>query len=380
MIAEQAKALGINKMPINFLVSPGSNQIQNTIERDGQMKVLQDVGAVVLANACGPCIGQWKRDDIKNGDKNSIVTSFNRNFRGRNDANNETLAFIASPEMVMAFGLAGRLDFNPMTDELEGPKGKAKLKAPVAPELPEKGFALDTEGYQKPMGKDAKVQVAPASDRLQLLTPFKAWNGEDFTSCFILAKAKGKCTTDHISPGGPWLKYRGHLDNISNNLLLGADNAFTGEVGKGKNQVSQEKGIEFAKIARDYQKQNKSWIIIGDENYGEGSSREHAAMSPRFLGCKAVIARSFARIHETNLKKQGVLALHFDSPADYDKIKEDDQIDLVDLKNLLPNQKVKMKIKHADGKSEEILLKHTYIAEQLKWFRAGSALNLLREH
>jgi aconitate hydratase len=379
MVAEQAKALGIDKMPMSFLVSPGSNQIQNTIERDGQMKVLQDIGAVVLANACGPCIGQWKRDDIKTGDKNSIVTSFNRNFRGRNDSNPETLSFIASPEMVMAFGLAGRLDFNPMTDELEGPKGKAKLKPPVAPELPAKGFAADTIGYQKPAGKDAKVQVAPTSDRLQLLTPFSVWNGEDFIDNLVLAKAKGKCTTDHISPGGPWLKYRGHLDNISNNLLLGADNAFTGEVGKGKNQLSQETGIEFAKVARDYQKQGKGWIIVGDENYGEGSSREHAAMSPRFLGCSAVIARSFARIHETNLKKQGVLALHFDTPEDYDKIKEDDRIDLVDLKNLAPNQKVKMKIKHADGLAEEIWLKHTYIAEQLKWFKAGSALNLLRQ-
>lgn len=377
-VAEQAKALGVEKMPVNFLVSPGSNQIQNTIERDGQMKVLQDVGAVVLANACGPCIGQWKRDDIKTGTKNTIVTTFNRNFRGRNDANNETLAFIGSPEIVMAFGLAGRMDFNPMTDELEGPKGKAKLKAPVAPELPAKGFAADTEGYQKPAGKGAQVQVAPASDRLQLLAPFKPWNGNDFTDNFVLAKAKGKCTTDHISPGGNWLKYRGHLDNISNNMLLGADNAFTGEVGKGKNQLTQEKSIEFPKVAREYQKQGKGWIIIGDENYGEGSSREHAAMSPRFLGCSAVIARSFARIHETNLKKQGVLALHFDNPADYDKIKEDDHVDIVDLKNLAPNQKVKMKIKHADGTAEEVWLKHTYIAEQLKWFKAGSALNLLR--
>ncbi len=377
-VAEQAMQLGINKMPVSFLVTPGSNQIQNTISRDGQMQVLQSVGATVLANACGPCIGQWKRDDIAAGTKNSIITTFNRNFRGRNDANNETLAFIGSPEIVMAMGLAGRLDFNPMTDELEGPKGKAKLKAPVAPELPAKGFAPDTEGYQQPQGKDAKVAVSASSDRLQLLAPFKPWDGNDFTNNFVLAKAKGKCTTDHISPGGTWLKYRGHLDNISNNMLLGADNSFSGEVGKGKNQLTGERGIEFAKIARDYQKNGKGWIIIGDENYGEGSSREHAAMSPRFLGCTAVIARSFARIHETNLKKQGVLALHFDQASDYDKIKEDDHVSIVDLKNLTPGQKVKMNVKHNDGTQEEIFLKHTYSVEQLKWFKAGSALNLIR--
>lgn len=375
-VAEQALALG-HSMPQPFLVSPGSTQVQKTIERDGQLQVLNQTGATVLANACGPCIGQWKRDDIKAGEKNTIVTSFNRNFRGRNDANNETLSFIASPEMVMALGLAGRIDFNPATDELETAKGKVKLKAPVAPDLPAKGYVADEEGYQKPAGKDAVVAVSPKSDRLQLLAPFKQWDGKDFVSQFVLAKAKGKCTTDHISPGGPWLKYRGHLDNISNNMLLGADNAFSSEIGKGKSQLSNERGIEFAKIAREYQKAGKGWVIIGDENYGEGSSREHAAMSPRFLGCSTVITRSFARIHETNLKKQGVLALTFAETKDYDKILEDDKVTLHDLANLAPGKNVKMTLEHKDGSKEEISLKHSYNAEQLKWFRAGSALNLI---
>lgn len=376
-IAKQAMTVGV-KMNQPFLVSPGSTQIQNTIQRDGQMEIFQAVGATVLANACGPCIGQWKRDDVKSGEKNTIVTSFNRNFRGRNDSNAETLAFIGSPEMVMALGLAGRLDFNPMTDELVGPKGKIKLKAPEAPELPSKGFMADTEGYQAPQGKSASVEVNPTSDRLQLLAPFQKWDGNDYIDQLVLAKAKGKCTTDHISPGGPWLKFRGHLDNISNNMLLGADNAYTKEIGKGQSQISGEKGLEFAKIARQYQASDRGWVIIGDENYGEGSSREHAAMSPRFLGGTAVIAKSFARIHETNLKKQGMLALHFADPKDYDKIREDDLLDLVDLKSLAPGKNVKLILKHKDGTKEEIQLKHTYNLEQVKWFKAGSALNLIR--
>ena len=377
-VAQQAMSVGV-KMAQPFLVTPGSTLIQKTIERDGQMEIFNAVGATVLANACGPCIGQWKRDDIKTGDKNTIVTSFNRNFRGRNDSNSETLAFIGSPEIVMALGLAGRLDFNPMTDELEGPKGKVKLKAPHAPELPAKGFVSDLEGYQAPAGSQAKVAVNSGSDRLQLLEPFQEWNGQDYKDQLVLAKAKGKCTTDHISPGGPWLKYRGHLDNISNNMLLGADNAFTGEIGKGQNQLNGQKGQEFAKIARDYQKAGQGWVIIGDENYGEGSSREHAAMSPRFLGGTAVIAKSFARIHETKLKQQGMLALHFQNPADYDKVREDDRIDLVDLKALAPGKPVKMIVKHKDGSKDEILLKHTYNSEQIRWFVAGSALNLIRK-
>lgn len=375
-VAKQAQTVGV-KMPQPFLVTPGSTMIQKTIERDGQMQVFNSVGATVLANACGPCIGQWKRDDVKTGDKNTIITSFNRNFRGRNDANNETLAFIGSPEVVMALGLAGRLDFNPAKDELQGPTGKIKLQAPTAPDVPAKGYVPDTEGYQKPGGKNVTVAVAPTSERLQLLAPFKPWDGHDFTGQLVLAKAKGKCTTDHISPGGKWLSYRGHLDNISNNMLLGADNAFTKEIGKGRNQLSGATGVEFAQIARDYQKAGKGWVIVGDENYGEGSSREHAAMSPRFLGCTAVVVKSFARIHETNLKKQGVLALHFNNPADYDKIQEDDRLDLVGLKELAPGKLVQMKIHHSDGKTETIELKHTYNAEQLKWFKAGSALNLI---
>ena len=376
-VAKQAMGSGV-KMHQPFLVSPGSTQIQNTIERDGLMSTLNEVGATVLANACGPCIGQWKRDDIKSGDKNTIVTSFNRNFRGRNDANNETLAFIGSPELVMALGLAGRIDFNPMKDELETPKGKIKLTPPTAPELPEKGFVADPLGYQAPAGRSAQVAVSPTSDRLQLLAPFKEWDQKDFTHQLILAKAKGKCTTDHISPGGSWLKYRGHLDNISNNMLLGADNAFTSEIGKGRNQITGEKGIEFAKIARDYLKAGKGWVIVGDENYGEGSSREHAAMSPRFLGCTTVITKSFARIHETNLKKQGILALTFADMKDYDKILEDDKISIVGLQNLTPGQNLKATLEHANGSKEEISLKHSYNAEQIKWFKAGSALNLIR--
>lgn len=376
-IAKQAFDSGV-KMQQPFLVSPGSTQIQKTIERDGQMQVLNAVGATVLSNACGPCIGQWKRDDIKSGEKNTIVTSFNRNFRGRNDANNETLAFIGSPEMVMALGLAGRLDFNPATDELDTPKGKIKLKAPEAPELPAKGFVADVEGYQAPAGKNANVAVSPTSDRLQLLAPFTKWDGKDFVGQLVLAKAKGKCTTDHISPGGKWLNYRGHLDNISNNMLLGADNAFTSEIGKGKNLLTGKTGLEFAQIAREYQKAGKGWVIIGDENYGEGSSREHAAMSPRFLGCTAVVTKSFARIHETNLKKQGILALTFADVKDYDKIREDDKVSLTDLANLVPGKDVKMTIEHADGSKEVISLKHSYNAEQMKWFKAGSALNLIR--
>ncbi|MCB0350401.1 MAG: aconitate hydratase, partial [Bdellovibrionales bacterium] len=303
-----------HKMPQQFMVSPGSSQIKKTIERDGQMSILNEVGATVLANACGPCIGQWKRDDFKKGQVNTIVNSFNRNFRGRNDANPETLSFIASPEITMALGLAGRLDFDPSRDEIKTAGGSFKLSAPVAPELPSGGFVSDPDAYQAPQGKGVEVQVSPTSDRLQILEPFAAWDGNDMEEMLVLCKAVGKCTTDHISPAGPWLKYRGHIDNISNNMLLGANNEFSQQAGRGNNLLSGEKEIEFAKVARDYKSKGKDWVIIGDENYGEGSSREHAAMSPRFLGCKAVIVKSFARIHETNLKKQGVLALTFAQP------------------------------------------------------------------
>jgi len=376
MIANQASQNGV-RMQQPFLVTPGSTQIQKTVERDGQMHIFESMGATVLANACGPCIGQWKRDDIKTGDKNTIVTSFNRNFRGRNDSNNETLAFIGSPEIVTAMGLAGRLDFNPMTDKLDTPQGPMMLKAPEAPELPAKGFVPDPDGYQAPAGKNAKVSVNPSSDRLQLLAPFKKWDGKDFEGQLILAKVKGKCTTDHISPGGPWLKFRGHLDNISDNMLLGADNAFGGAIGKGKNQITGEGPTEFAKIAREYLKAGKSWIIIGDENYGEGSSREHAAMSPRFLGCTVVITKSFARIHETNLKKQGILALTFADVKDYEKIREEDRISIVGLSGFAPGKNVEAVLKHKDGSEEKIQLKHSYNTEQVKWFKAGSALNLI---
>ena len=376
-VAEQAMKAGI-KMKRRFYVSPGSNQIFDTIERDGQMRVLNEVGATVLANACGPCIGQWKRDEIKKGEVNTIVTSFNRNFRGRNDSNPETLGFIASPEMVMAMGLAGRLDFNPIQEELVAQDGKKlKLLPPEAPEFPKNGFVVDQRGYQEPGGKTVNVQVAPTSDRLQLLDPFAAWNGEDFVELPLLAKAKGKCTTDHISPAGPWLKYRGHLDNISNNMLLGAVNAFTQEAGRGKNVLNGTVD-EFNKVARHYKSQGLKSIIVGDENYGEGSSREHAAMSPRFLGVAAVVVRSFARIHETNLKKQGVLALIFANPADYDKVREDDRISILGLAKFAPGQPLTMVLKHKDGSRDEISLKHSFNTEQINWFKAGSALNLLR--
>jgi len=378
-VAQQALDAGI-KMQQPFFVSPGSSQIKKTIERDGQMEVLNQVGAIVLANACGPCIGQWRRDKVKKGDKNTIVTSFNRNFRARNDANPETLGFIGSPEIVMAMGLAGRLDFDPAKDEIEAPDGKkVKLRPPEAPELPAKGFLTDLEGYQTPQGQAVDVKVAPNSKRLQLLTPFKAWNGKDYTRLLVLCKAKGKCTTDHISPAGTWLKYRGHLDNISNNMLLGTTNFFSAAVGKGKNVLTGEVDVEFAQVARDYNAKGHKWVIIGDENYGEGSSREHAAMSPRHLGAAAVIVKSFARIHETNLKKQGVLALTFTKPNDYDKIQEEDRVTIKGLTHFSPGKNLTLEIQHKDGSLESCELNHTFNEEQVKWFKAGSALNLIRQ-
>ncbi len=380
-VARQAQALGL-KAAAKFLVSPGSDQIRNTIERDGQMRVLNDIGAAVLANACGPCIGQWQRDDIKKGEANSIVTSFNRNFPARNDANPETLAFIASPEIVTALAIAGRLDFNPLTDTLRGADGKsAKLSAPEAPELPAKGFAAGAAGYVEPAadGSAIEVKVDPNSERLQLLAPFAKWDGKDFARLAVLLKAKGKCTTDHISPAGQWLKYRGHLDRISDNMFTGALNVFAPEPGRGIDVLSGERGVPIPKIARHYKAEGLAWVAIGDENYGEGSSREHAAMEPRFLGAKAVIARSFARIHETNLKKQGMLPLTFDNAADYEKVREDDRISILGLKDLSPGKPVTVILHHADGKDETIACRHSYSAEQIAWFKAGAALNLLRE-
>ena len=379
-IAEQAKQKGI-KAKIPLLVTPGSEQIRGTIERDGQMSSLIDIGAIVLANACGPCIGQWNRPELEKDAKNTIITTFNRNFPGRNDGHRSTLNFIGSPEMIIALSLSGKLSFNPLVDELTASDGtKFKLEPPqTAPEVPSNGF-LKPEGIfvAPPENSDGlEVIIDPNSKRLQKLQPFEKWNGKDFVDLPIMVKAKGKCTTDHISPAGAWLSLRGHLDNLSDNMLLGAVNAFNDEVGKGKNTLNNQ--LEnFSKIARDYKEKQMSWIIIGDNNYGEGSSREHAAMTPRYLGCGAVITKSFARIHETNLKKQGILALTFSNPDDYDKILEDDRISLIDLNLLQQSNPVKCIIKHSDGTSEEILLNHSYNNSQIEWFKAGSALNVLR--
>jgi aconitate hydratase A / 2-methylisocitrate dehydratase len=381
-VAEQAAKHGA-KMKVPLLVTPGSEQIRATIERDGQLATLEKVGAKVLANACGPCIGQWQRDEIKPGQKNAIITSFNRNFPRRNDGSPDTLAFIGSPEIVLAYGLAGRLDWNPMTDPLTDASGKTfKLEPPKpAPDLPKNGFVRDASGYEAPAANPESVRVAVAkdSDRLQLLEPFPKWDGKDFAELPLLLKAKGKCTTDHISPAGPWLKYRGHLDKISDNMFLGAVNAFTGEAGKGTNLLTGDKGVAIPAIARSYKAKGLRWVVVGDVNYGEGSSREHAAMSPRHLGAAAIVTRSFARIHESNLKKQGVLPLTFANPADYDEVRETDRVSILGLSQLAPGQPVKAILHHADGTKKEITLKHSLNAEQIGWFRAGSALNVLAE-
>ena len=379
-LAEQAKAKGI-KAKIPLLVTPGSEQIRRTIERDGQMDSLKEIGATVLANACGPCIGQWNRPELDKDQKNTIVTTYNRNFPGRNDGQRSTLNFIGSPEMIIALSLGGRLSFNPLKDELTAADGtKFKLEPPKpAPEVPEEGF-VRTEGiFVAPPEDSSNVQVIidPNSKRLQRLEPFAKWNGEDFVDLPIMVKAKGKCTTDHISPAGTWLSLRGHLDNLSDNMLLGAVNAFNDKVGQGKNILNNQ--IEsFSAIARQYKEKQMSWVIFGDKNYGEGSSREHAAMSPRYLGCVAVITKSLARIHETNLKKQGILALTFANPDDYDKIFENDKVSLLGLNELEPHKQMKCIISHNDGNTEEILLNHSYNKSQIEWFKAGSALNVLR--
>ena len=379
-VAKQAESHGI-KAKIPLLVTPGSEQIRSTIERDGQIETLKSIGATVLANACGPCIGQWHRPELRDGQKNSIVTSFNRNFPGRNDGKRDTMNFIASPEIVTAFALGGSLSFNPLKDSLETDDGKKITLSPppIAPEVPEKGFVVAKDVYIPPSEKpeDVEVIIDPNSDRLQKLEPFKPWNGDDFTELSLMIKAKGKCTTDHISPAGPWLRLRGHLDKLSDNLLLGAVNAFSSDVGKTKNMLTNE--IEnCAEIARKYKKENINWLIVGDTNYGEGSSREHAAMTPRFLGCVVVIAKSFARIHETNLKKQGILALTFDDVDDYEKINEDDKISITGLENFVENSVVTCELKHTNGKSEKISLRHSYNSSQIEWFKAGSALNVLK--
>lgn len=379
-VAKQAKDKGV-KAKIPLLVTPGSEQVRATIERDGQMELLKEIGATVLANACGPCIGQWNRPELKKDEPNTIVTSFNRNFPGRNDGKRNTMNFIGSPELIIALSLGGSLSFNPLTDELTAKDGtKFKLAPPeVAPEVPEDGFKTGADVYVSPASNPDSVEVIidKNSIRLQKLEPFSKWDGKDYIDMPIMVKAKGKCTTDHISPAGPWLMYRGHLDKLSDNLLLGAVNAFSGEVGKGKNVLNHS--VEsFPSIARQYKAKQIKWVIIGDSNYGEGSSREHAALTPRFLGCGAVIAKSFARIHETNLKKQGLLALTFSNPSDYDKIQESDRLSLVELDKLQQGKPVKCILSHADNSKEEILLLHSYNSAQIEWFREGSALNVLR--
>jgi aconitate hydratase len=377
-ILRQAKAKGITPKA-QFIISPGSEQVRATIEKDGQLSELESIGSVVMANACGPCIGMWKRMDNPTGERNSIVTTFNRNFAKRNDGNPDTFAFVASPELTAALAIAGSLAFNPTTDELVNDMGiRVRLDPPVGEELPRNGFTRGEEGFIAPAadGSSVEVVVAPASERLQLLKPFTPWNGEEFENLAVLIKAKGKCTTDHISMAGPWLKYRGHLDNISNNMLIGAINAFSGEIGKTKNiKTGEVKSVPDA--AREYSAAGIGWVVIGDENYGEGSSREHAALEPRFLGGKAIIVKSFARIHETNLKKQGMLPLTFANPANYDKILEDDILTIKGLKEFAPGKPFTLAIKHANGTTEEITLNHTFNERQFEWFKAGSALNLI---
>ncbi len=377
-IARQALAKGL-KAKSQFTITPGSEQVRATIDRDGQLATLTELGGVILANACGPCIGMWKRMDVKTGERNTIITSFNRNFAKRNDGNPETLAFVASPEIVTAMAIAGSITFNPMTDELVNEKGeKVKLEPPTGDELPSRGFDPGESGFIAPAadGSTVEVKVAPTSDRLQLLEPFTPWDGNDPEDLPVLLKAKGKCTTDHISMAGPWLKYRGHLDNISNNMFIGAINAYTGDPGKVKNAFTGEyKSIP--EVAREYKAAGKMWVVVGDENYGEGSSREHAALEPRHLGGRAIIVKSFARIHETNLKKQGMLPLTFANPADYDKVREDDRVSIKGLKEFAPGKQVTLVIKHSDGTVEECALNHTFNERQFEWFKAGSALNLI---
>ncbi len=363
-----------------FTITPGSEQVRYTVERDGYLKIFENMGGVVLANACGPCIGQWARHGAEKQEKNSIITSFNRNFAKRADGNPNTHSFVASPEIVTAMAIAGDLTFNPATDTLTNSKGEqVKLDEPKGIELPIKGFAVEDAGYQAPAEDGSKVQVlvSETSDRLQLLEPFKAWEGTDLSGLKLLIKAKGKCTTDHISMAGPWLKFRGHLDNISNNMLIGAINFFNEKADSVKNQLTGEYGSVPA-TQRAYKAANIGSIVVGDENYGEGSSREHAAMEPRHLGVRAILVKSFARIHETNLKKQGMLALTFANPADYDKIQEDDTIDIIGLTSFAANKPLSIVLNHADGSKDEISVNHTYNEQQIEWFKAGGALNIIR--
>ncbi len=381
-VARQAVAHGISAST-SLLITPGSEQIRATIERDGQMRSLKEIDGAVLANACGPCIGQWKREKLLDGVPNTIVTSYNRNFPRRNDGRSETMNFIASPEVVVAFSLAGRLSFNPLTDSLEGGDGSPfRLEPPAAvSEVPLDGFDPGDSSYVAPPddGSGIDLSVDPNSERIELMEPWPAWDGNDFLDMPVLMKTQGKTTTDHISPAGPWLRYRGHLSKFSENMFMGATNAYTGEAGTGRNVITGEEGRAISGIAADYRSRGLRWIVIGDHNYGEGSSREHAALSPRLLGGAAVIARSFARIHETNLKKQGLLALTFTDPADYDRIREDDRVSLVGLRELAPGEPVTCVVHHSDGTEETLSLDHSFGESQIAWFRAGSALNLFHE-
>jgi aconitate hydratase len=377
-IAKQAVDKGI-KAKAGFTVTPGSELVRYTVERDGFIKIFEDMGASVFANACGPCIGQWAREGAEKKEKNTIVHSFNRNFAKRADGNPNTHAFVGSPELVTAIALAGTLDFDPRRDTLTNDKGEqVKLDPPTGIELPSKGFDVEDAGFQAPAadGSGIKIVVKVDSERLQLLSPFKAWDGKNITGMKLLIKAFGKCTTDHISMAGPWLRYRGHLDNISDNTLTGAINDFNKEPNKVKNQLDGSYG-EVPAVQRAYKAAGVPTIVIGDHNYGEGSSREHAAMQPRHLGVRVVLVKSFARIHETNLKKQGMLGLIFDTEVDYDKIKEDDTFNFTDLDAFAPGKQLTLEVVHANGTKDMIKTNHTYNTQQIQWFRAGSALNAL---
>jgi aconitate hydratase len=376
-IAAQALRAGLTAKT-KFWISPGSERVFQTVKRDGVVDTFSKIGGTVLANACGPCIGQWKRTDIGANEANTIVSSFNRNFPGRNDGSQATLSFITSPDIVTALAFAGTLEFNPLTDTITAPNGeRVRFTPPEADELPRAGFLRGEEGYEEPAADpdSVTIELPASSERLQLLGPFQAWDGRDLVDLPILLKTKGKTTTDHISPAGPWLRYRGHLDRISDNMFLGALNAFTGESGKGVNPLTGAAGQPISKIARELKAKGIQWVVVGDENYGEGSSREHAAMSPRHLGCVVVITRSFARIHETNLKKQGILPLTFQDPADYDRFEQGDRVSVVGLHALEPGQPVKVRITKADGRTVEVWTRHTMTREQIAWFKAGSALN-----
>ncbi len=378
-VAKQAADAGI-KAASEFTITPGSELVRYTVERDGFLGTFEKIGGVVLANACGPCIGQWARHTDDPSRKNSIITSFNRNFAKRNDGNPNTHAFVASPEIVTALAIAGDLSFNPLTDSLTNSKGeKVKFTEPQGIELPAKGFEVKDAGYQEPAKDGSRVQVivSPTSDRLQLLNPFSAWEGTDISNLKLLIKVKGKCTTDHISMAGPWLKFRGHLDNISNNMLIGAINSFNDKADSVKNQLTGTYD-SVPNVQRAYKAASIGSIVVGDENYGEGSSREHAAMEPRHLGVRAILVKSFARIHETNLKKQGMLALTFANKSDYDKIREDDHIDIVGLKTFTPGVPLTIVLHHSDSSTEEFKVNQSYNQNQIEWFKAGGALNIIR--